>query len=214
MTIDPARPRADRNAGDPPTAAPRTQDATTAPSTVAGPDPGRGAPLEEGRFTLRAVDPEADADRVHAWMNDPEVARFWELAEPVERIRGYLADQVAAPHTLPCLGCLDGTPMSYWELYRADLDPLAAHYPARPHDAGVHLLLGPARMRGRGLGARLLRVVSDWQLADDPAARRVVAEPDVRNTRSVRAFHRAGFRTVGEVDLPDKRAALLMRERR
>ncbi|MGV9572720.1 GNAT family N-acetyltransferase, partial [Streptomyces nigra] len=31
------------------------------------------------------------------------------------------------------------TPMSYWEIYRADLDPLARHYPARPHDIGVHL---------------------------------------------------------------------------
>ena len=213
------------SAGDPaarPAPPPRPEGAATAPPTVAGlgptlgsaMDPGRWAVLEEGDFTLRAVDPDGDADLVHTWMNDPEVARFWELAEPVERIHGYLADQVADPHTLPCLGCLDGTPMSYWELYRADLDPLAAHYPARPHDAGVHLLLGPAPLRGRGLGARLLRVVSDWQLADDPDAERVVAEPDVRNTRSVRAFHRAGFRTVAEIDLPDKRAALLTRERR
>lgn len=197
-----------------PAPAPDRADADPAPPTVAGLDPRRWVALDEGRFTLRAVDPEADTAVVHGWMNDPEVARFWELAEPVERIHDYLRAQVADPHTLPCLGCLDGTPMSYWELYRADLDPLAAHYPARPHDAGVHLLLGPAPLRGRGLGARLLRAVSDGQLDDDPLAERVVAEPDVRNTRSVRAFQRAGFAAVREIDLPDKRAALLVRERR
>lgn len=209
MTADPVR-RHPGPAGGPG----RTTAEPTTPVTVAGLDPARWVALPEGRFTLRAVEPDRDADRVHGWMNDPEVARFWELAEPVERIHGYLAEQVADRHALPCLGCLDGVPMSYWELYRADLDPLAAHYPARPHDAGVHLLLGPAALRGRGLGARLLGAVSHWQLADDPAAERVVAEPDIRNTRSVRAFQRAGFRILREVELPDKRAALLSRERR
>ena len=54
--------------------------------------------------------------------------------------------------SVPCLGVLDGTPMSYWEIYRADLDPLARHYPARPHDTGLHLLIGGVADRGRGLG--------------------------------------------------------------
>ena len=54
---------------------------------------------------------------------------------------------------MPCLGVLDGTPMSYWEIYRADLDPLARHYPARPHDTGIHLLIGGVADRGRGSAA-------------------------------------------------------------
>lgn len=171
------------------------------------------AGLDEGLFTLRPVDPADDRCAVHAWMNDPEVARFWELPLPAQQIEAYLREQRASSHSTPYLGCLDGTPMSYWELYRADLDPLAAHYPARPRDAGVHLLLGPAEHRGRGLGARLLRAVSDWQLSAEPYAERVVAEPDVRNVRSVRAFERAGFRRVRDLDLPDKRAAFMVRER-
>ncbi|MFG3497088.1 GNAT family N-acetyltransferase [Streptomyces sp. NPDC047928] len=170
-------------------------------------------PLPQGTFTLRAVDPDADAELVHGWMNDPEIARYWELAEPLDRITGYLREQVAAAHSTPYIGCLDGTPMSYWELYRADLDPLGRHYPAEPRDAGVHLLLGPAGFRGRGLGADLLRAVSEWLLGTDPYARRVVAEPDAGNVRSVRAFQRAGFRMVRQIDLPDKRAAFMVRER-
>lgn len=172
-----------------------------------------GVRLDAGLFTLRPADPERDLAEVHRWMNDSEVARFWELAKPAERIGDYLREQQASGHLAPYIGCLDGVAMSYWELYRADLDPLAAHYPARPHDAGVHLLVGPGRLRGRGLGARLLRVVSDWQLAAEPRATRVVAEPDVRNIRSVRAFERAGFHRAGELDLPDKRALLMIRQR-
>ncbi|WP_306303445.1 GNAT family N-acetyltransferase [Streptomyces sp. TP-A0874] len=175
------------------------------PTAFPGPTP--------GAFTLRPVDPDTDARLVHGWMNDPEVARFWEMAGPLDRIEAHLRDQSGGGRSVPYLGCLDGEPMSYWELYRADLDPIAEHYPARPHDAGVHLLLGPVRFRGRGLGARLLRAVAAWQLAVDPAAQRVVAEPDVRNVRSVRAFRRAGFRQVRALRLPEKQAVLMIRER-
>ncbi|MGP4000519.1 GNAT family N-acetyltransferase [Streptomyces sp. 8N706] len=171
------------------------------------------AQLPAGTFTLCPVEPATDAGLVHAWMNDPAVARYWEMARPVEHIASYLRGQIASIRSTPYLGHLDGIPMSYWELYRADLDPLADHYPAEPRDAGVHLLLGPSEYRGRGLGAALLRAVSDWQLRIDPYVGRVVAEPDIRNTRSVRAFERAGFQMNGQLDLPDKRAALMVRER-
>lgn len=167
--------------------------------------------LAAGQLTLRALDPEADLAVLHAWMNDAEVARFWEMAWPRERIARYLHEHPG--HSQPWIGLLDGVPMSYWELYRADLDTLGPHYPARPHDRGVHLLLGPASCRGRGLGADMLRAVSGWQLAADPASARVVAEPDVRNARSIRAFEGAGFRRDIDLALPDKRAALMIRDR-
>lgn len=173
---------------------------------------GVGCPvrLAVGEFSLHPLDPGRDTDTLRAWHNDPEVARFWEMAWPRDAIAGYLRQQLDSTHSTPYVGFLDGVAMSYWELYRADLDPLAGHYPARKGDAGVHLLLGPAGCRGQGIGPDLLRAVSSWQLE---TAERVVAEPDVRNERSVRAFERAGFRRVADIDLPDKRAALLIRAR-
>lgn len=166
-----------------------------------------------GVFTLRGLDPNRDLDLVHCWMNDPEVARFWEMPWPRDRIADYLRRAQCARHSTPYLGELDGIAMSYWECYRADLDPVAEHYPAREHDAGVHLLLGPPAYRGRGIAAGALCAVAGWQLDADPRASRVIAEPDVRNERSVRAFQRAGFRRVADIDLPDKRAALMVRNR-
>ncbi|MET7641598.1 GNAT family N-acetyltransferase [Streptomyces sp. NPDC005438] len=173
-----------------------------------------GTLLEAGHFSLRPVRLEEDLSTVHRWMNDPVVARFWEMPHPPDRIAGHLRQQLASAHSLPFLGLLDGEPMSYWELYRADLDFLAEHYQPRPFDLGVHLLLGPSRFRGRGLGAAMLRTVAEWQLAVEPRAERVLAEPDVTNHRSVRAFERAGFVRVEELRLPDKRAYLMELPRR
>jgi len=164
-------------------------------------------------FSLRRLDLDRDLDLVHSWMNDPEVARFWKMPWPRARIASYLRQQDRSAHSTPYLGELDGVPMSYWELYRADLDPLAQHYAARDHDAGVHLLLGPAECRGQKLAVGLLRAVSTWQLDADPCATRVIGEPDVDNVRTIRVAELAGFRRITDIDLPNKRAALMVRDR-
>ncbi|MCA1222227.1 GNAT family N-acetyltransferase, partial [Streptomyces sp. 8L] len=167
-----------------------------------------------GVFQLVPVRVDRDLALVTRWMNDPAVAEFWELAGPESVTARHLATQLGGDgRSMPCLGVLDGVPMSYFEIYRADLDPLARHYPARPHDTGVHLLLGGAADRGRGVGSALLRAVADHILDHRPRCTRVLAEPDLRNTPSVSAFLSGGYRFAAEVDLPDKRAALMVRDR-
>lgn len=173
-----------------------------------------GVTTRSGVFRLEPVRLDRDLDLLTGWMNDPQVDAYWELAGPAGVTAAHVwAQMVGDSRSIPCLGLLDGTPMSYWEIYRADLDPLAAYYPARPHDTGIHLLIGDGTNRGRGLGTALLRAVADLVLDNRPRCMRVIAEPDIRNTPSVSAFLNSGFRCPTEIDLPGKRAALMIRER-
>lgn len=167
-----------------------------------------------GAFQLVPVHLERDIELIARWMNDPAVAAFWELSGPDEFTARHLRAQLDGDgRSVPCLGVLDGVPMSYWEVYRADLTPLARYYPARPHDTGLHLLIGSVRDRGRGIGTALLRAVADLVLDRRPSCGRVVAEPDLRNTPCMAAFLGAGFRLAAEMELPDKHAALMLRDR-
>jgi RimJ/RimL family protein N-acetyltransferase len=167
-----------------------------------------------GTVRLVPVRMHRDLPLIAAWMNDPAVAAFWELAGPQEVTAAHLRAQLEGDgRSVPCLGVLDGVPMSYWEIYRADLDPIARHCRARPNDTGLHLLIGGVPDRGRGIGTALLRAVADLVLDRRPSCGRVLAEPDVRNVASVAAFLNAGFRLSAEVDLPGKRAALMVRDR-
>ncbi|MEE1790410.1 GNAT family N-acetyltransferase [Streptomyces sp. BE308] len=193
----------------------RAADARPAASDLLG-DPATWRPVTTARgvFQLVPVRLERDLAVLSRWMNDPAVAAFWELAGPDAVTAEHLGPQLEGDgRSIPCLGVLGGMPMSYWEIYRADLDPLARHYPARPHDTGIHLLIGGVNNRGRGIGATLLRTVADLVLDHLPLCGRVVAEPDLRNTPSVAAFLGAGFRFSAEVELPAKRAALMIRDR-
>ncbi|WP_406707922.1 GNAT family N-acetyltransferase [Streptomyces halobius] len=179
-------------------------------------DPAGWAPADTpaGPFALVPVRLDRDLALISRWMNDPEVAAFWELAGPRDVTAAHLRAQLDGDgRSVPCLGVLAGVPMGYWEIYRADLDPVSRCYRARPQDTGVHLLIGDAGDRGRGLGTTLLRATADLVLDHRPGCDRVIAEPDLRNTPSVAAFLSAGFRYADEIQLPDKPAALMIRER-
>jgi RimJ/RimL family protein N-acetyltransferase len=167
-------------------------------------------PTSAGRFTLTPVKVDRDLPLIQSWMNDPDVARYWELDGPPERTSEHVRAQLELPHTQPLLARLSGRAIGYWELYQAADDPLAAHYAAEPDDLGVHLLIGEGDCRGIGLGGVLLRALADAVQRERP--RRLVAEPDERNLASVRAFAAAGFTAAGTLDLPEKRATLMIRE--
>ncbi|MGW7355358.1 GNAT family N-acetyltransferase [Streptomyces sp. NPDC054802] len=195
-------------------ARPRSQAGGAAGELLGEPGEWGPVPTPAGAFRLVPVALGRDLTLIARWMNDPAVAAFWELAGPDAVTATHVTAQLEGDgRSVPCLGVLDGTPMSYFELYRADLDPLARHYPARPHDTGVHLLIGGVADRGRGVGSTLLRAVSDLVLDNLPLCTRVIAEPDLRNTPSLSAFLSSGFRLSAEIDLPDKRAALMVRDR-
>ncbi|WP_329023968.1 GNAT family N-acetyltransferase [Streptomyces sp. NBC_00690] len=167
-----------------------------------------------GRFQLEPVSIERDLRRLSRWMNDPAVSAYWELAGPPSITLAHVRQQLDGDgRSVPCLGLLDGRAMSYFEIYRADLDPLGRYYSARTDDTGIHVLIGSDSDRGRGLGSVLIRAVADLVLDHRPRCGRVLAEPDIRNTPSLAAFLAAGFRYSSEIDLPDKRAALLVRDR-
>lgn len=166
-------------------------------------------PTEAGRFTLSPVKPDRDLPLIGRWMNDPDVARYWELAGPLERTNEHVRAQLESAHAQPLLARLAGRAIGYFELYQAAEDRLAEYYAAEPDDVGVHLLIGEEDCRGIGLGSVLLRALADAVQRERP--RRVVAEPDERNVASVRAFTAAGFVAADPIDLPEKRATLMIR---
>jgi RimJ/RimL family protein N-acetyltransferase len=176
-----------------------------------GPPP---LPALQEPWRIRAVSPaDGDAALVWRWMNEPHVAAGWGQAWSLEKWEAELAGQLGGDHSLPCLVYHEGEAVAYVEIYRVLRDRLASRYPARPYDLGVHVAIGDVAHTGRGLGSRLLRAVADGLLAADAACEQVVAEPNVTNVPSLRAFGNAGFNREGEVEFPHKTAALMIRPR-
>ncbi|MGK5741007.1 GNAT family N-acetyltransferase [Micromonospora sp. URMC 103] len=160
-----------------------------------------------GEFTLRPVDPEADAPLLHRWVTHPK-AVFWLMQDAdVARVAEEYRRIAASPYHDAYLGHWRGRPAFLAERYDPAHVELVGLHDARPGDVGMHFLCAPTDTPVHGFTHAVITTVLAWLFAD-PATHRVVVEPDVRNT-AVHALNAAvGFEVVGTVPKPEKDALL------
>ncbi|GAA2952685.1 GNAT family N-acetyltransferase [Kitasatospora cinereorecta] len=160
-----------------------------------------------GSFTVRPLDPVADAALVHGWVTHPKAA-FWMMgdARPEDVEREYLAI-AAHPHHDAFIGLHDGEPAFLMERYDPTEVELKGLYAAEPGDVGMHFLVAPSDTPVHGFTRAVITTVMETLFAD-PDVRRVVVEPDVTNT-AVQALNKAvGFEVIREITKPEKEALL------
>ncbi|WP_406402229.1 acetyltransferase [Streptomyces sp. NBC_00879] len=158
-------------------------------------------------FTVRPLDPFADAELVHGWVTHPKAA-FWLMQEAklqdVER--EYMAIS-AHEHHHAFIGLKDGEPVFLMERYDPAHVELVGLYDARPGDVGMHFLVAPTDTPVHGFTRAVITAVMETLFADE-ATKRVVVEPDVRN-KAVHALNEAvGFVPEREIKKPEKDALL------
>ncbi|WP_262283697.1 GNAT family N-acetyltransferase [Micromonospora sp. MA102] len=160
-----------------------------------------------GEFSLRPLDPDADAVLLHGWVTHPK-AVFWMMQDAdVARVAAEYRRIAAHPHHDAYLGFWQDRPAFLAERYDPAEVELVGLYDPVEGDVGMHFLCAPAGAPVHGFTRAVLTTVLDWLFAD-PATRRVVVEPDVRNT-AVHALNAAvGFTVVGPITKPEKTALL------
>ncbi|RKN47755.1 GNAT family N-acetyltransferase [Micromonospora endolithica] len=167
-----------------------------------------------GDLALVVVQPDRHAELLHGWVSQPRNA-FWGMAShTLDEVREIYAFVDGLPTHHAYLITLDAEPVGLFQTYQPEADPVGERYPVRPGDIGMHLLLHPPRRLARGLTTAIGPALARF-LFRDPAARRIVVEPDVRNEFALRRLRNEGFTFSDEIDMPDKRAqlAFLTRDR-
>ncbi len=158
-----------------------------------------------------------DLSLVHEWLQRPHVRRWWSDRETYEEV---------AEHYLPAIGgkeptdlyiaLLDEQPIGFVQTYLvSDYPDYAALVGVGEGVAGVDLFVGDAALTGQGIGSEILGKFVEEVVFDSPTTIACLADPDVRNVASLRAFEKAGFRVVREfVDPVDAQTHALVRRDR
>ncbi|RNG36124.1 GNAT family N-acetyltransferase [Streptomyces botrytidirepellens] len=160
-----------------------------------------------GTFALRTLDPAADAALLHRWVTHPK-ASYWmmqdaSLADTEAEYRR-IADH---PHHEAFIGLHEGDPAFLAERYNPAEVELVGLYEPRKGDVGMHFLCAPTDTPVHGFTLAVITTVMEFCFGD-PAVRRVVVEPDVRND-AVHALNAAvGFDVVEKIVKPEKDAYL------
>ncbi|MFF0150109.1 GNAT family N-acetyltransferase [Micromonospora sp. NPDC005203] len=167
-----------------------------------------------GELSLLTVDPDRHAALLHDWVTRPRNS-FWGMgSHTLDEVRDIYAFVDTLPTHHAYLITVDAAPIGLFQTYQPEADPVGERYRVQPGDIGMHLLLSPDRRiaggRTNAVGPALARF-----LFRDPAAQRIVVEPDVRNHLALRRLEIEGFTFDSEIDMPDKRAqlAFLTRDR-
>ncbi len=145
---------------------------------------------------------EDDLVLFHAWLQRPHVKRWWRDRETYEEVVAhYLPSIEGREPTDHYLILLNDRPVGVIQTYlTADYPEWGAIVGTEEGLAGVDLLIGEERLIGRGLGARVLARFASEVVFARPGTSACVATVEEENRRSWRAFEKAGFAHVGDVE--------------
>jgi len=158
-----------------------------------------------------------DLHVVHGWLSRPHVRRWWGGRESYDEIAEHYRSAIEGERPTDLyIALLDDEPIGFVQTYLvADYPDYAALVGAGEGVAGVDLFIGDAALTGQGIGSEILRRFVDEIVFVAPTTTSCLADPDVRNVASIRAFEKAGFRVVSEfVDPKDGQTHALVRRDR
>ncbi|MDT3439452.1 MULTISPECIES: GNAT family N-acetyltransferase [unclassified Pseudofrankia] len=176
------------------------------PEVLAVPAP--PLPVMPAPFVVRLADPEADAELVSEWMSRDLLIHTWNSAWPADRWRRYLRAQLDSDFSRPLMLSYEDTTVGYLELYRASRDTISTFYDSDPWDLGLHAaVVMRSAMPARGV-EHGLRSLVEGVFQAEPRCRRVVFEPDHRNTPARLVCKGAGCQELGLHHMPPRTIVL------
>jgi hypothetical protein len=132
-------------------------------------------------FTERS----ADLDLLHKWMNEARVNASWGCAGPKFTQQKFLEDGLSSKHSFPVLGCWDGRPFGYFEIYWVKEDKLGRLLggDVGNYTRGLHVLVGETEFRGPHRVRVWLDALVHYCWTADNRTETVVLEPRVDNEK-------------------------------
>lgn len=156
--------------------------------------------------------PPSDLALLNKWHNDPRVAAFWNETGPMPHTESFLRNGLDSRHSFPVIGCFDGRPFGYFELYwvkEDNLGPLVDRGKAGDWDRGIHALVGEQEYRGPHRVRVWLSALVHYLWLQDARTERIWCEPRVDNSKFISYLQDIGFRPEGKVSFPHKQSALM-----
>jgi len=146
----------------------------------------------------------ADLPALIDWQHAPHAARWLpeqlDLAAAGRKYGPRIAGESPVRVHVAVIG---GRDAGFVQHYLVGHVPAYAAATGLPAAVGIDYVIGVAELTGRGVGPQLIwSYLRDVVLPAHPAARAVVASPDVANARSIRALEKAGFAQAGQITVP------------
>lgn len=127
-----------------------------------------------------------DSEYLHKWMNDPRVSYFWGENGPQSHQEEFLKNGLKSKNSFPVIGCFDGKPFGYFEIYWVKEDNVGKYLNnVGDYDRGFHCLVGEQEFRGEHRVRVWLSALVHYLWLADNRTEMIMLEPRVDNTKYV-----------------------------
>jgi aminoglycoside 6'-N-acetyltransferase len=149
----------------------------------------------------------ADLPMLRHWLEKPHVAEWWgNPAEQYALVHSDL-DDPAMDQFIVAIG---DRPFAYLQCYDPTAWPDNGFGRQPVGTRGMDQFIGEPDMIGHGHGSAFVRNFLERLIRSGTP--RVVTDPDPANLRAIRAYEKAGFKSLGLVDTPDGRGLLMVHD--
>ncbi|MFI8482828.1 GNAT family N-acetyltransferase [Pseudomonas sp. NPDC078700] len=158
-------------------------------------------------LSLRPMQMQGDIEVIHPWYQ-MDYAHYWNMQDmTLEATRDFYLSAASNGNFKAYMGLHHDQPAFVMECYDPASDEVGQHYDVQAGDIGMHFFTGPCAQPVANFTRDILRVVMAF-LFDELNARRVVVEPDLRNSKVHRLNQMVGFVSHAVIELPSKKAQL------
>ena len=157
----------------------------------------------DGDLVIRRLRDHADDyERLAAWRNTPHVREWWDPDDPhvtPAAVAAELRPDRSDDPTTSCIIELAGEPAGFIQFYPWDAEVAyleEVHLNMQMGSWGLDIFIGDARLVGRGIGSRAVRLLCEYLFAEH-AATAVALITEAANARAQAAYVHAGMRVSG-----------------
>lgn len=175
-----------------------------------------------GTISFRSLNLKNDLPLIHKWVQQDYAIEYWQMNGHFSQLFAIYQCMELNPYSHSFIGLYTPRPegrgysagniICQFDVYSVFADELKEHINVEPNDCGFHLLMAPNKNPVHGLTSTVIKAFLDYYFSF-PEAKRMYAEPDINNIKSIALLERAGFQRIKTVEMSYKRALIYCLEK-
>lgn len=192
-------------------------------------------PEIKGTISFRSLDLKEDLKLIHEWVHQHYAHEYWQMNGHFSQLYAIYQCVELNSYAHSFIGCFaplamtsltpdpsqvallrsarndaavarnDERVICQFDVYSVFADELREHVNGEQHDCGFHLLMAPNKNPLPGLTPCIVKAFLEYYFSF-PEAKRMYAEPDMNNEKSIKLLERCGFEKIKTIEMSYKKA--------
>ncbi len=157
------------------------------------------------KISFKSLNLKTELPIIHEWVNMGYTLDYWQMNGHYSQLYAIYQCMELNPYSHSFTGWLKDKMICQFDVYSVFADELREHVEPHQNDCGFHLLMSPNRCQVSGLTTAIVKSFLAYYFSF-PEAKRMYAEPDVNNKKSIALLERCDFKKVKTIEMSYKRA--------